>query len=55
MTREEALKALEGRDGRYPLTYLGVPLMVILNRIGMSHAEFDSVCKRFYNKKAHAC
>ena len=38
-------------DGRFPWTYLDVPISDVLDDIGMSLDEFQAVCDRFTNKK----
>jgi N-acetyl sugar amidotransferase len=55
LSREDAVKLVKMHDGRYPWTYLGVPLDEILGRIGMSKEEFDAICDRFTNKKLFVC
>lgn len=51
MTREEGVKIVKAQDGRYPWSYLGHSLTAILKDIGMTVAEFQSVCEKFRNKK----
>ncbi|MFO0851998.1 MAG: N-acetyl sugar amidotransferase [Gemmataceae bacterium] len=51
LSRADAVKIVRMHDGKYPASYLGVPLAEILGAIGMTVAEFDQVCDRFTNKK----
>lgn len=51
MTREEGLKLVKERDGKFPWEYLGVKLEDILEEIKMSQKEFIEICDRFTNKK----
>jgi N-acetyl sugar amidotransferase len=51
LSREDAIKIVKMHDGKYPASYLGVPLTEILGAIGMTIAEFDQVCDQFTNKK----
>lgn len=55
LTREDAVRMVELHDGRYPSSYLGIPLEEILKPIGMTKAEFDKVCERFTNRKIFPC
>jgi hypothetical protein len=43
------------RDGKFPWTYLGVPIEDVLKEIDMSLEEFISVCDRFTNKRLFVC
>jgi len=54
LTREEALSVVRENDGAYPSSYLGVPLKDVLDRIGMTEADFDHICAKFKNRKIHA-
>lgn len=51
ITREEGLKIVKERDGKFPWTYLGVKLEDILNNIDMNIEEFEKVADQFTNKK----
>ena len=51
LTREDAIKIVNMRDGKFPWTYLGRPLHEILGYIDMSVDEFIAICDRFTNKK----
>lgn len=55
LSREDAVRLVKLHDGRYPWTYLGVPLADILRDIGMSQEEFDAVCDRFTNTRLFVC
>lgn len=48
--REAALEVVKRRDGRYPWSYLDKPLERILEPLGMSVDEFDTICDRFTNR-----
>lgn len=50
LTRKEGLSIVRQLDGRYPSTYLDKPLAQIINPIGLSVNEFDSICEKFTNK-----
>jgi len=50
ITRREAKEIVELYDGRYPSTYLGVPLEDVLDRIGVSIEEFVELCNHWANK-----
>jgi N-acetyl sugar amidotransferase len=51
MTREDAIRIVRLRDGRYPQSYLGVALDDVLADISMTRTEFDHICDRFTNKR----
>lgn len=51
LSREDALDIVKARDGKFPWTYLGVPLEKSLGSIGMTVEEFQKICDRFTNKK----
>lgn len=55
LTRAQALAIVKARDGRFPWTYLDVPLRAILDDIDMTLDEFIRVCDRFTNKKLFVC
>ncbi len=50
VSREHARRIVAERDGVYPSSYLGVPLIEILRKIEVSFEEFDSICDKFTNK-----
>jgi len=50
ITRQQGLELIKLHDGKYPWTYLGKPLEMILKRIDVSLNEFDAICDRFTNK-----
>ena len=50
LTRYEAQQIVRQNDGKYPWTYLGKPLIDILDRIGVTIKQFDVICDRFTNK-----
>ena len=51
MSREDGLELVGKHDGKFPWTYLGVPLGEILKDISMSLEEFQNVCDKFTNRK----
>jgi N-acetyl sugar amidotransferase len=51
MTREEGMRIVQERDGRFPNVYLGKPLEEILAEFGMDRRQFERVCDRFTTKK----
>ena len=50
ITRQDALQMVKLHDGKFPWTYLGVPIEQILEPLGMSIDEFIEICDRFTNK-----
>lgn len=55
LEREEALRIVKERDGRFPWTYLGKPLEEILEPLDLTVDQFIKVCDRFTNKKIFQC
>ncbi len=51
LTREDGMALVRKHDGKFPWTYLGVPLETILSEIDMTLEEFQTVCDRFTNRK----
>jgi N-acetyl sugar amidotransferase len=51
LSREDGMKLTRIHDGKFPWTYLGVPIEDVLKEINMSLDEFIRVCDRFTNKK----
>lgn len=51
LTREDGLRLVRRHDGRFPWSYLGMPLEDILADIGMGLDEFTAICDRFTNKR----
>jgi hypothetical protein len=49
------VKINQEKSGRYPATYLGYPLKVILDEINCSQEEFDNICDKFTNKNLFQC
>ena len=50
ITRAQGLELIKLHDGKYPWTYLGKPLELILKKIDMNLDEFDAICDRFTNR-----
>lgn len=55
LSREDALKLVAMRDGKFPWVYLGCPLEEVLKDLDMSLEEFIAVCDRFTNRKLFKC
>lgn len=55
LSRDDALKLVKRHDGKFPWTYLGVPLADVLASIGMDLMPFTAVCDRFTNKRLFQC
>lgn len=49
ITRQDALSMVKRHDGKFPWTYLGVPLEDILEPLEMGVDEFVEICDRFTN------
>lgn len=50
MRRDDAIRIVRERDGKFPHEYLGYPLAGMLDEIEMSMDEFVRICDRFTNK-----
>ena len=55
LTRKEGLELVKRCDGKFPWTYLGVPIEKILEEIDMSIDQFIKICDDFTNKKLFLC
>ena len=55
LSRKDALKLVKKQDGKFPWTYLAVPIEEILEEIDITSDEFIKVCDRFTNKKIFLC
>ncbi len=55
LSREDGMKLTRMHDGKFPWTYLGYPIDIILKEIKLSLDEFIRVCDRFTNKKLFVC
>ena len=51
MSRSEAIAVVNGRDGKFPWSYLGKPLDQILEPLEISVEEFVKVCDKFANRE----
>jgi hypothetical protein len=51
LARIDAIAAVRRLDGRFPWTYLDVPLERILDEIDISLDEFFELCDKFTNKR----
>ena len=49
VTREEAMKFVQERDGKFPQIYAGVSIAEILDRIGMTRQELNVIMDKFTN------
>lgn len=54
VTREDAIAMVEKHDGKFPWTYLDLPIEKILEPLDLSVEEFITICDRFTNKKIFA-
>jgi N-acetyl sugar amidotransferase len=52
-TRAQLARHATGNEGTYPDHYAGVPLKDALDRIGVSKAEFESICHQYTNRNIH--
>ena len=50
ITRQDAMSMVRRHDGKFPWTYLGVPIKDILDPLDISVDEFIDICDRFTNK-----
>ncbi len=55
LSRREAVRLVKKHDGKFPWTYLGVPIEDVLEPLEMSVDEFVQICDRFTNKKIFRC
>jgi len=55
LAREDAIRLVKLRDGKFPWTYLGYKLENVLKDIDVSVEEFISICDRFTNKRLFVC
>ena len=55
LTRKEGLELVKRCDGKFPWTYLGVPIEKVLEEIDMSIDQFIKICDDFTNKKLFLC
>jgi hypothetical protein len=51
LSRQDAVSLVQRHDGKFPSTYLDVPLQKVLDDIDMTFEEFVAVCDRFTNKR----
>jgi N-acetyl sugar amidotransferase len=51
LSRPDAVNIVRRLDGRFPWTYLGVPIQRILDDIDLSLDDFVRICDRFTNRK----
>jgi N-acetyl sugar amidotransferase len=55
ITRRDGIELVRMHDGKFPWTYLGVPVEKILAPLEITVDEFVRICDRFTNKKLFAC
>lgn len=55
LAREDAVRLVRLHDGKFPWTYLGVPIKEVLDELELSIDEFVRICDRFTNKKLFVC
>jgi N-acetyl sugar amidotransferase len=51
LSREDAVNITKKLDGKFPWSYLGVPLKEVLDPLDITVNEFIKICDRFTNKK----
>lgn len=51
LSREDGLEIVKRQDGKFPWTYLGVPLEDLMAKIDLTVEDFTKICDRFTNKK----
>jgi len=51
ITREDAIKIVLKHDGKFPWTYLGMPIEKLLEPLDFSLTQFIEICDRFTNRK----
>ena len=51
LSRADAIELVRRHDGKFPHTYLGVPLTDLLSQIDMTVDQFTDVCDRFTNRR----
>jgi N-acetyl sugar amidotransferase len=55
LSRTDALNLVKIHDGKFPWSYLGVPIDEVLSDIGLPIEEFMLICDRFTNKSLFVC
>ena len=55
MTRDQGLRIVRERDGKFPWSYLGKPLDQILKPLGLGIDEFVEICDSFTNLDLFEC
>jgi len=55
LTRADAVKLVKMHDGKFPWTYLGVPIQDVLASMDMTIEEFQAICDRFTNNRLFEC
>ncbi len=55
ISREEALKLVREKGGKFPNNYLGVDYLEVLKTINCSPEKFREICDNFTNKKLFKC
>ncbi len=51
ITRQDAIRIRRLRDGKFPWSYLGVPIQDVLDEIGISLDEFMNICEQYTNHR----
>lgn len=54
ISRDDALTWVAEQDGVFPMSYAGVDVGAVLDRIGMTRDELDACADRFTNRDIHA-
>ena len=55
ITREEAIELVKLHEGKYPNSYLDIPLKKILERINLNLDEFQNICDKYTNRQIFKC
>lgn len=55
LLRADAMRMVQKLDGKFPWTYLDVPIQEVLKDIDLTLEEFVQVCDRFTNRKLFVC
>jgi len=55
ISRNEAIEINKQKSGKFPSTYLDIPISEILKEINCTNKEFIQICDNFSNKKIFKC
>jgi len=51
LNRADGIKLAKEHGGKFPWTYLGIPIEEVLSEIDMTLEEFQKICDSYTNKK----